>query len=142
MKCQVIVEIEGRQRASEEGGEDVISYSTTGELYKKDSCYYLVYKEGDNTGMDGATTKLKVDEGRVELKRIGPGGIKQRFQKDKLEHSLYKTPQGNFPLGVLPSKVEADLTDKGGSINLEYELKVEQETISYNQLSVVVSLLK
>ncbi len=41
-------------------------------------------------------------------------------------------------LAVVSSGVEVNLTDIGGSINLEYEAEIENEKISDNLLSLTV----
>jgi uncharacterized beta-barrel protein YwiB (DUF1934 family) len=69
---------------------------------------------------------------------MGTAELRQVFEKDVLNHSNYVTPYGAMKLTVIPSKVEVDLTELGGSINLEYELAIGNDRISNNKLSITV----
>ncbi len=137
MRKQVMVTVKGIQKA-DWGDEDTIEMITPGSYYTKNDCYYLIYNETELTGMEGTTTSLKAETNRVILNRMGTAELRQEFEVGVLNHGNYVTPYGAMKLTVMPSKVEVDLTEQGGSINLEYELTIGSEKISDNKLSITI----
>lgn len=140
MKREVLVTVVGTQ-TNELGEQDTIELITEAKFFIREESYYIIYNESVLTGMEGTTTSLKVEPQRVTLNRMGTSELKQTFEEGVFNSSCYITPFGTMQLAVLPSKVEVDLTDAGGSINLEYELKTEGHKISDNQLFISVKSL-
>ncbi|WP_027717964.1 DUF1934 domain-containing protein [Desulfovirgula thermocuniculi] len=137
MRKTVLVTIRGT-RTSELGEQETIELITKASLYKKKSSFYIVYSESEISGLAGTTTYLKAEPSRVTLKRMGTSELKQVFEEGIHHEANYVTPFGSMWVGVLPWKVEVDLTEVGGSINLEYELELCHQKIGYNQLSITV----
>lgn len=137
MKKDVLINIVGKQ-TNECGETDTQEFVTAGKFYRKDDAYYIIYNESEVTGMEGTTTSLKIQHGLVTLNRMGKNEQKMIFQPGVQHKSQYGTPYGLMQIAVISSVVEVDLTDTGGSINLEYELEVENRKISYNILSLAV----
>ncbi|KKM10954.1 hypothetical protein SY88_10865 [Clostridiales bacterium PH28_bin88] len=138
MKKDVLVRVKGVQ-TNDLGEKDTIELITPGQLFIRPDSYYILYNETEISGMEGTTTSLKVEPSRVTLNRMGTSTQKQTFEKGVLNQGCYVTPYGTMHISVIPSKVQVDLTDMGGSINLEYELQVGQEKISNNELSIIVT---
>lgn len=135
-----MVRVKGIQ-TNDLGEKDSIEMITEGRFFIRKQHYYILYNESKISGMEGTTTSLKIEPRRVTLNRMGTAEYKTTFQEGMLDAGQYVTPYGTMMISVLPSKVEVDLTEKGGSINLEYELQVEQEKISDNRLEIVVEYL-
>lgn len=137
MRKTVLVTIRGT-RTSELGEQETIELVTKANYYQKKSSFYIVYSESEISGLAGTTTYLKAEPSRVTLKRMGTAELKQVFEEGIHHEANYITPFGSMWVGVLPWKVEVDLTEVGGSINLEYELELCRQKIGYNQLSITV----
>lgn len=137
MNKDVIITVTGTQ-VNETGEVDVQELTTKGSYYLKNGAYFIIYSESEITGMSGTTTFLKAENNRVTLNRTGTSQQRQVFEKGLKHLGNYITPYGVMNMAVLPSKVEVNLTDMGGSINLEYELEVENQKISDNLLSLAV----
>lgn len=125
-------------QVNREGEKDSIELVTKGKLYKKGNNYYIIYKESKVTGLEGTTTTLKVEDARVTLNRTGMSEGKQVFECGIYNCGRFSTQFGILVFGVHPKVVDVNLTDKGGGINLEYELEIEGELISYNSLVITV----
>ncbi|MGB9661388.1 MAG: DUF1934 domain-containing protein [Moorellaceae bacterium] len=138
MKKEVLVKVKGTQ-THEWGEQDSIEFVTEGRLFSRDNSYYILYNESGLAGMEGTTTSLKIEPSRVTLNRMGTAEHKATFEEGVLSDGFYVTPYGTMRLTILPFKVEVHLTESGGSINLEYELQVGYEKVSYNQLEITVS---
>lgn len=137
MNKSVVISVKGTQ-INEYGDTDIQELVTTGSYYLKNGAYFIIYSESEVTGMSGTTTSLKAERERVTLNRMGTSEHKQVFQEGLRHQGNYITPFGVMYVAVVPSRVEIDLTDAGGSINLEYELEVEDKKISDNKLSLTV----
>jgi len=120
------------------GEEDNIELVTEGRLYRRDCSYYILYQETCLSGLEGTLTSLKIEPTRVVLNRMGGTAQRQSFEEGVWHQIYYVTPYGAIRVGVIPSRVDVDLTERGGSINLEYELQIDQEKVSDNRLSITV----
>jgi uncharacterized beta-barrel protein YwiB (DUF1934 family) len=125
-------------QTNELGEKDSIHFQTTGNIYIKDNSTYLLYDESALSGMEGSTTSLKIEPNKVTLSRMGTSQLKHTFVEGVYDNGAYVTPYGTMITKVLPSKVFVDLTENGGSINLEYELFVGKEKIGVNELLITV----
>ena len=141
MKKDVLVRVKGTQ-TNDLGERDSIELVTEGRFFIRNRHYYILYNESSLAGMEGTTTSLKVEPRRVTLNRMGTAEQKNTFETGILNAGFYITPYGSMKIAVLPSKVEVDLTEQGGSINLEYELQVGHAKVSDNQLEITVEHLE
>lgn len=137
MNKEIIITVTGTQ-VNEFGEVDVQELTTKGSYYLKKGAYFIIYDESEITGMPGTTTFLKAENNRVTLNRTGTSQQRQVFETGQRHRGNYITPYGVILITVTPSKVEVNLTEMGGSINLEYELEVENQKISDNLLSLIV----
>jgi uncharacterized beta-barrel protein YwiB (DUF1934 family) len=135
LKKTVTVQINGKQQY-QEGHEDQQELITVGMFYQRNGVFYLVYKESEETGLEGVTTFLSIKKGVVVLNRQGSVDLLQEFKKGVLNRSIYTTCYGKIWLSVMPRKVEYDLTVHGGRISLEYDLFVDDDLVSYNMLLI------
>ena len=137
MNKDVIISVKGTQQ-NDLGEVDIQELVTIGNYYAKNGAYFIIYSESEVTGMSGTTTSVKAEPKRVTLNRMGKSQHKQVFETGLRNPGNYITPYGSMHMVVVSSKVEVSLTDTGGSINLEYELEIENEKISDNKLSLTV----
>ncbi|GAB6179292.1 DUF1934 family protein [Desulfotomaculum defluvii] len=120
---------------------EVIEVEYSGTLYRKNNNYYIIYQETQGTGMGKTTTTLKVEHNTITLIRNGTVNMRQVFEKDQIHCSTYQTPQGSMEMTVKTLNKEVILTDLGGSIKLEYELKLDHSLLGKNYLEIEVSLV-
>ncbi|KAB2953835.1 DUF1934 domain-containing protein [Heliorestis acidaminivorans] len=139
MKKSVLVSVLGTQK-NEFGEIDRIELLTPGTFFIRDGSYYIVYKETEITGMEGTTTTVKAEPHLVTLNRMGTQDLKQTFEEQVPNASLYVTPYGSMNLTVIPSKVQVSISDEGGIIDLAYELQVDQRKISDNTLTLQITV--
>ena len=70
MEKEVVISIKGMQNF--EGAlPDVIELVTEGRLVRDGESYTLSYQESELTGLEGTTTRVHIDGGRVTLLREG-----------------------------------------------------------------------
>lgn len=137
MRKEVLVTVTGTQ-TSEEGEKDTITLVTKGRYFLKNSSYYIIYRESEASGMQGTTTSIKAESAKVTLNRMGASEFRQVYEKGIYNEGNYVTPYGTMFIRVLPWKVDVELTEAGGSIDLEYEIEAGAQKLGYNKLNITV----
>ena len=70
------------------------------------------------------------------MSRSGDISTNLIFAESKTYEAMYSTPFGMLQLDVFPIKVASERNDNGGSIDLEYEVKVG-EIRAHNKFNIV-----
>lgn len=135
MHKKVIVSIKGNQKMPN-GEDNKIEMVTEGRLYKKGDFYYLEYEETILSGMKDTKTLIAVEDKKVSLERIGSYSSQFIFEKGKRFVNCYRTPFGELQMGVFPLKVDFNMEDTKGKLDLKYELDVAGKYLSLNELSL------
>lgn len=125
MKKTVMLSIRGQQSYAGQD-PDVIELVTEGSLESIDDGWRLCYEESDLTGLEGVNTTFQIQGKTVTLIRNGKLNSQMVFQEGIPHDSLYQMEFGTLMLTVCAIKVETDLTEEGGTIDLKYSIEVEQ----------------
>ena len=124
MSRGVILSIQGRQ--SYRGQEpDSIELVSEGELSYRDGGWDVCYQESELTGLAGVTTTFRVEPGKVTLTRTGRLHLKMVFEEGVSHDSLYQTEFGALMITVKTTRVYFDIVPDGGTIDLVYEINIE-----------------
>ena len=124
MKNKVVLSIRGRQSYQDQEPE-IIELVTEGELEYRDGGWDVRYEESDLTGLAGVTTSFRVEKDVITLSRTGKLNSQMVFQVGQLHESLYQMDFGALLMTVCATKVEYDLTEAGGRIELVYAIDIE-----------------
>lgn len=124
MKNKVVLSIRGRQSYQDQEPE-IIELVTEGELEYRDGGWDVRYEESDLTGLAGVTTSFRVEKNVITLSRTGKLNSQMVFQVGQLHESLYQMDFGALLMTVCATKVEYDLTEAGGRIDLVYAIDIE-----------------
>lgn len=141
MEKKAMITIRGTQKARNEPPQ-VMEFVTAGKLQRFGSKLRVSYEESELIGMEGVTTAFEVDGGRVTLERTGKLHAKMEFIEGERTESLYSMDIGAMLLGVVARKVEAHLTDEGGSIYLEYGVELERSFLGLNTYDIEVKTVE
>ena len=125
MKKTVVLSIRGRQHYAEQQ-PDIIELVTEGTLERTEEGFRISYEESDLTGLAGVRTTFCVKEKEMSLTREGNLNSHMVFREGVPHDSLYEMGFGALMLTVCATKVESNLTDNGGTIDLVYSISVEQ----------------
>ena len=120
MACYVEIQIESRQIL--DGQTQQVEQVAQGILARTGEGYVLTYREGEETGLGGTRTTLKLLGDRAELTRTGEVSSAMLFCPGTPHRSLYQTPYGPIPVEVTARRVESQLEETGGVVELEYDL--------------------
>lgn len=125
MKKKVMLSVKGTQSYMDQEPE-AIELVTEGILEETDGGWKLTYAETELTGMAGVETTFFVKDDVVTLTRTGKLSSEMVFKEGVSQDSLYKMEFGALMLTVCATRVEYHLTEKGGTIDLSYNISVEQ----------------
>ena len=125
MKTEVMLSVKGMQSYMDQEPE-AIELVTEGVLENVDGGWKITYAETELTGMAGVQTTFFVKDDVVTLTRTGKLSSQMVFKEGVSQDSLYKMEFGALMLTVCATQVAADLTRQGGTIDLRYNISVEQ----------------
>lgn len=125
MTDNVIISIKGKQLYAE-SGPDEIELVTSGTL-KRDSRggYTISYRESELTGLEGTTTRLHIDGGRVTLLREGSTNSQMVFEEGRRHLSMYETPYGALSIGVNTKRMRSTVDEAGGDLEIDYAIEID-----------------
>ncbi|MGB5822965.1 MAG: DUF1934 domain-containing protein [Proteocatella sp.] len=121
---EVVIKIKTVQYDNATKLSDVIELVTEAKYFSKNNSEYLVYEESELSGLEGTTTKIKISNNKVELKRIGKHDSTMLFEKDKRFESIMATPMGNIPLEILTNKIVYSKQEEPFKVDLEVEYSI------------------
>ncbi len=141
MEKTVIISICGKQR-DPEGGEEVIELVTRGLLTgDTQEGFRLTYEESELTGLEGTTTTFQIEENQIRMLRTGNLRSELIFEEGKRYLSLYETGMGDLTVGVNTQRAWSNLGKDGGTMELRYQVEVEDVFVSANTFHIEVKNL-
>lgn len=124
MNENVIISIKGSQLY--EGQEpDVTELVTAGTLLREAEGYTIAYQESELTGLEGTTTKLRIEGGRVTLLREGSVNSQMIFEVGRKHLSMYETPYGSLAVGIDTRRMKNTVGDSGGELEIDYAIEID-----------------
>ena len=125
MAKTVTLSVRGHQSYAGQDPE-VVELVTEGTLEKIDGGWRLCYEESELTGLAGVNTTFQIEDKTVTLIRSGKLNSQMYFQEGVPHDSLYQMEFGALMLTVCAIKVETNLNEYGGTVDLKYTIEVEQ----------------
>ena len=96
------------------------------------------YMESELTGLDGTKTTFQILPDEVILSRRGAVNAQMIFHKGQKHNFRYQTAVGALSMGVDTHRLECLMNEHGGSMEIEYDLNVEQSFLSRNKFIINV----
>lgn len=129
MKYNALLTIVGKQNYANQEPE-TISLTTEGTVESLPAGgWNISYQESEMTGLEGVTTTFEISGDTVTLNRKGPLNSCMVFQEGNRHESLYQMEFGALLIAVCATKVNYRLDENGGTVDLEYLIDIEQETM-------------
>lgn len=116
------VEIQVESRQTWDGRTETLEQRAEGVLARTGEGYTLTYREGEDTGLGGTRTTLKLLGDRAELSRTGAVSSTMVFCPGSPHRSLYETAYGPIPMEVTTRRLWSQMEETGGRVELEYDL--------------------
>ena len=124
MTRKVMLSVCGKQAYMDQE-PDKIELVTEGTMELRDGGWDICYEESDLTGLGGVTTTFRVEPGKVTLRHTGNLVSEMVFQQGLSHESLYQMPFGALLLRVTSKLVFFDIVEDGGTIDLSYDIDIE-----------------
>lgn len=105
---------------------DVIELVTDGTLEQQGKAWVIGYDETELTGMAGVHTEFRIGPKGISLVRNGKLDSRMIFREGKRHESLYRMDFGALMIAVEGKKIQAELTQDGGTVDLSYLIEIEQ----------------
>ena len=125
MTDNVIISIKGRQYNGENGPEEM-ELVTPGSLIRDGQGRYTIsYEESELTGLEGTTTVLRIEGGRVTLLREGSVNSQMVFEEGCRHLSMYETPYGSLSVGINTKRMKNTVGENGGDLEIDYAVEID-----------------
>ena len=134
---RVFVTITGRQKDVYDQ-EQCQEMTVAGTYYRRNGVDYISYREREEDGLGQTTTLLKIYEDRTILVRRGDVEQEQEFRRGERTESGYATPYGKLSLGIMTKEYSWLFGPASGAVDIIYDLEIDGQWQSTNQLSVVI----
>ena len=134
----VMLHIRGTQNYQDQDPE-IIELTTEGTMQKQKEVWEISYEESDLTGLAGVTTTFRVGPRGVVLKRTGSIENQMIFMVGRKHESLYRLDFGALMLTVKATKVESALTEQGGTVDIHYNIEIEDTNAGTVEYHVAVT---
>ena len=137
MEKDVIISIRGIQRF-EYAEKDTIELVTKGRLHQDEEGFTLSYQETELTGLEGTLTTIQVEPERITLMRMGEVNVQMVFQEGRHHLAMYTTPYGAMSVSVNTRHMYADLDERGGDIEVDYNIDINHSAGGRNIFQINV----
>lgn len=119
---------------------DITEFLTEGDFYREQDTSCFSYEETEVLGMEGTTTTVKVDDGKVSVIRLGSVNSLMEFEEGKRNVTLYSTPYGDFSMGVVTRGVQVAYDDRRAPVRVkvDYNLEIKGLASSSNTIDIQV----
>lgn len=113
-------------------GDEGMKIITVGGYYEKDNKKYILYDENEEMGMADSSVMVKVSSDEVVVSRKGVFNSKMLFKTGRTTEFMYHLPYGDMPVILHTKKINNNLCDNGGRLDLFYSLDMQGETFEHS----------
>ena len=137
-KFPVVLSVRGVQRYEDQEPE-IIELTTEGTMERQKEVWEVSYEESDLTGLAGVTTAFRVGPRGVVLKRTGKLQNQMIFMEGRRHESLYQVDIGALMIAVRATSVKSDLTEQGGTVDIVYNIEIEDTAMGTMEYHLTVN---
>ena len=137
-KFPVVLSVRGVQRYEDQEPE-IIELTTEGTMERQKEVWEVSYEESDLTGLAGVTTAFRVGPRGVVLKRTGKLQNQMIFMEGRRHESLYQIDIGALMIAVRATSVKSDLTEQGGTVDIVYNIEIEDTAMGTMEYHLTVN---
>lgn len=137
-KFPVVLSVRGVQRYEDQEPE-IIELTTEGTMERQKEVWVLSYEESDLTGLAGVTTSFRVGPRGVVLKRTGKLQNQMIFMEGRRHESLYQIDIGALMITVKATSVKSDLTEQGGTVDIYYNIEIEDTAMGSMEYHLTIN---
>lgn len=123
-----------------ETDSDAARQQAQGTIECCDGVYTIKYTEPDEEMGKSVSVIEIVRPTLVNLKRSGLYTADFTIEQGKTHSSIYKTPFGEMNMDIVAKKVDAQISENGGRIFLNYEIRSNSQLIGENTLDMDIKI--
>ena len=135
---EFVITINGYQQTVGDNSNENIELITRGEFEYENSLFYIDYDESEATGLDGCHTNIEIGADYLSLSRTGNITTDMLYIQGRKTYSMYNTPFGQMMVGIYTKRLDIDIDEKGGDINIEYSIDLNDKPCGNNTLKINV----
>lgn len=128
----VIIDLESCVEAED---TQIMNVSSVGQMRLENDCCRLYYDEEDAEG-NKVKTIIKVEGEYVMIQRQGGSDSCLIVKQGERFSSPYNTGYGMLNVGIKGNRVESNIDENGGKIELEYDLDINSDYVSKNVIKI------
>lgn len=140
MTKDVLITVNGLRLESNET-ED-IEVVTSGTYYSKRGKDYILYDEYLQEIDEATKCNIIIDNNKVDIIKHGPANVHMIFEKLKMNSSYYQTPFGSILVGFHTTDLKVKKEDDEIRIAIKYNLNVNYNHISENDILIKIEAKK
>ena len=137
-RIPVMLNVRGVQRYQDQEPE-IIELTTEGTMERQKEVWELSYEESDLTGLAGVTTAFRVGPRGVVLKRTGKIQNQMIFMEGRRHESLYQIDIGALMIAVRATSVKSALSDQGGTVDIIYNIEIEDTAMGTMEYHLTIN---
>ena len=138
MTKNVKVRVQGTQYLEGNKSEkDVTVTESPGTYYLRDGAHFILYDEEADSGVI-VKNMVRFNDATFEITKKGPITSKLVFEPGKKNISDYKTPYGNFLIGVNTQFLQHSVTEEKISISIAYTMEMDGAPVARNLIDITV----
>lgn len=129
---QVPVSQFGISWGNPEIAEEAAGLGKSGNLIARYKAMKDLENEDKLTGLEGTTTRVHIDGGRVTLLREGNTNSQMVFEEGRRHLSMYETPYGALSIGVNTRRMRSTVDEAGGDLEIDYAIEIDNLVAGQN----------
>ncbi len=137
MTKEVELIIKGYQKYDTHEDND-LETRVAGEYYFRNGCHYILYEEQAEGFSQSTKSMLKLREGCLEMTRKGLVNTAMVFDRDKETVSHYKTPFGEFLLGIRTKSLRLLESEDAIHAEVAYALETDGRHMAECKISIQI----
>lgn len=137
---EYLIEIFGTQQIDDDE-KDTAEITTIGKYtVAPTGNKFIKYKEYDNDNPRiYQSTTIKISDNLITITRDGQYGSQLMLECGKHHQCYYSTPAGTMLIGVYTHKMDIDLDENGGKMEVAYTLDFDSQALSENTFKITVN---
>lgn len=122
MTIPVLISVLSNAHREEVVEDETMTMLTSGEMDLTDTAAVIRYEESIDEGMPPQKVEITVENECLTMTRGGAYQTHMVFRIGCRYEGMYRTPYGEMDLAVYCTRLNYDLGDDGGEIELSYQL--------------------
>ena len=136
MKKDAIIKIVSIQATDE--GRDTAEMTVAGTICHESGTSVIEYIEDNEETGEERTSLTVTDKATVSIVREGQFSSEMCVEKSRRHHTYYKTPYGEFTMGIYGNDVNWFRNGKNSVLKLKYTLDFNNGYVSENSMNIYI----